>query len=201
MTHVGVARRRVTADDIAACLARNTFKDAAIAVDRCYALGDECDILVVARNLRYIDVEVKVSRADLKADRRKDKWRECVPWGSQAEPRHLDWPRGVWKHYFAMPEDIWKPELVEFMSPCSGVLLVRGGITSAPRFWRVKCARRARANNSAPPASPDAIVNLARLAGFRMWDTYEKLEAQRAAAEIRGRFARRGDIYDAEAWQ
>ena len=36
--------------------------------------GHECDLLGVTMDLRVIDVEVKISRADLKADAGKDKW-------------------------------------------------------------------------------------------------------------------------------
>lgn len=43
-------------------------------VDRCNWTGNECDVLAVTVDLRVIDVEIKISRADLKADAAKDKW-------------------------------------------------------------------------------------------------------------------------------
>ena len=88
-------------------------------VDNCNWTGNECDVLGVTTDLRIIDVEVKISRADLKADARKDKWWRSLTWDeatakgydtsnwnpwAHREPR--DWPRKVWKHYYALPAAI-----------------------------------------------------------------------------------------------
>lgn len=173
--------RAVSADDIAGCLARNTFKDALCIVDRCNMLPDEADLLVLHQSLRFIDVEIKISRADFKADRRKDKWwrQPTGLYGARAvgPPAPLEWPRGVWKHYFALPADVWRDELLEHCSPSSGVLIVRPtkafGSRQWPRWWRVECVRRAKPCASAAPAAPAVIMKLARLASLRMWDAYE----------------------------
>lgn len=166
----------VTADDIAGCLARSTFKDCVVVVDRCTHTGHEADLLVVHRHTcRFIDVEVKISRADLKADRRKDKWFNPIPpWRYGHErpaPTPRDWPPRVWKHYYAMPAAIWKPELLEFCGPTSGVLVVHPS-ASAPRHWRVTCARRAKPSRTDKPATPAECIDIARLASLRMWDAY-----------------------------
>lgn len=167
---------KVTADDIAACLARSTFKDALVAVDRCLHLGDEADLLVIHRHsLRFIDVEVKISRADLKADRRKDKWFDFPMRWNNREPRPdpvpRDWPRRVWKHYYAMPAAIWKPELLDHCGVASGVLLVTPSRRD-PRWWGVACVRRAKPSRNNTPATPAECVDVARLASLRMWDAY-----------------------------
>lgn len=174
----------VTADAIAGCLARNTFKDALVVVDRCLHLGDECDLLVVHRSLRYIDVEVKVSRADLKADRRKAKWFHTPQyhWPSHAprpEPRPRDWPRRVWKHYYAMPAAIWKDELLDHCGRVSGVLLVHPREGKAPRWWRVECRRPAKPCRDVETASAADVAAIARLASLRMWDAYADVERLR----------------------
>jgi hypothetical protein len=170
------AAAKVTADDIAGCLARNTFKDALVVVDRCSHVGHEADLLVVSRHgCRFIDVEVKISRADLKADRRKDKWFDFPLRWNYREPRPdpvaRDWPRRVWKHYYAMPAAIWKPELLEFCGAVSGVLLVHPGERS-PRNWRVTCVRRAKPSKTDQCATPAECIDIARLASLRMWDAY-----------------------------
>jgi hypothetical protein len=163
------AAPRVSADDIAGCLARNTFKDALCVVDRCNYLPAECDLLVIAPCLRYIDVEIKISRGDLKADRSKAKW-----W--QSPGIALEWPRQVWKHYYAMPAAIWKPELVQFVHATSGVLLVHCQRANAkPRTWRVECVKRSKPCKNAPQAGPESIRAIARLASLRMWDAYAEL--------------------------
>lgn len=165
-----------TADDIAGCLARNTFKDALVVVDRCTFTGDEADLLVVSRHgCRFVDVEVKITRADLKADRRKDKWFDFSACWGYRQPRPApvprEWPRRVWKHYYAMPAEIWRDDLLEFCGAASGVLVVHVSDRS-PRHWRVQCVRRAKPNRDDKPATPAECIDIARLASLRMWDAY-----------------------------
>ncbi|EQD46835.1 hypothetical protein B2A_08707, partial [mine drainage metagenome] len=60
---------------IAAALARQIFiDDSVVVVPNCNWTGHECDLLIVTRRLRVIDVEIKISRADLRVDACKDKW-------------------------------------------------------------------------------------------------------------------------------
>lgn len=92
---------------IASFLARVTFSHKhLVIVPNCSWPGAECDLLVVTPNLRIIDVEVKISRADLKADKAKDKWFHGWDWridGHDYAPekrRTREFPRRVWKHYY-----------------------------------------------------------------------------------------------------
>ena len=108
-----------------------------VVVPNCNFTGNECDILAVTENLRIVDVEVKISRADLKADAKKLKWYHNYDWrldgkwlGEQTERRPRQWPSKVWKHYYALPEDIWTPELLKIIAPVSGVITRRRTVTS-----------------------------------------------------------------------
>lgn len=175
---------------IARALARQTFeRKHLVIVPNCSWTGYECDLLVVTGDLRIIDVEVKISRADLKADARKDKWyrswdfRTDGPWGdSKREDRRRAWPHKVWKHYYAMPKAIWKPELVDCLgSPASGVILLQES-NHHPGMLLATVERRAMPCRDADKISPADAVNIARLASLRMWDAYEKLERMEAAA-------------------
>ncbi|MBO1013481.1 hypothetical protein IPU70_07975 [Achromobacter sp. SD115] len=195
---------------IARALVRQTFnRKYLVVVPNCNWTGHECDLLVVTENLRLIDVEIKITRSDLKADAKKEKWwhREHLGyWPTVTELRHSklsndlaevrlhrksrykstpkDWPRKVWKHYYALPKEIWHPDLLAALpSAQSGVLLLdRDGY---PRpvgdSMRVECVRRATANGDAAPISPAAAVDIARLASLRMWDAYARLEQREAA--------------------
>jgi hypothetical protein len=147
-------------------------------VDNCYWTGDECDILGVTDDLRLIDIEVKISRADLKKDAEKDKWWQRPAWRAKmdgAQPVPREWPRRVWKHYYAMPEQIWKPELAEALpSPRSGILLLavrQQTPTSVPAVY-VRCERRATPNRDAEKISAANVMDIARLGNLRMWDAY-----------------------------
>lgn len=152
-----------------------------VLVDNCNWTGHECDVLGVTTDLRIIDVEVKISRSDLKADAKKDKWWHRLSY-AEAEVRgvnmwnHRDpvqWPRKVWKHYYAMPKEIWKPELLECLpSKASGVLL----LTERNGRIDVCCARRATPNKDAYRLKPEQVMDIARLANLRMWDSYYRLD-------------------------
>lgn len=153
-----------------------------VLVDRCTWTGHECDVLAVTTDLRVIDVEVKISRSDFKADAAKDKWWHQPSWRwNQPRPDrlHRDWPPRVWKHYIAIPADVWKDSLYEFMpSPASGLLLVRDQGANNP--LGIHCARRAKPNKDAQRLTPEQAMDIARLANLRMWDAYERLEAKAA---------------------
>lgn len=197
-------------NSIARALARQTFnRKYLVVVPNCTWTGHECDLLVVTENLRIIDVEIKISRADLKTDAKKEKWwrREYLgQWPSVSELRHSklsndlmevrrhrksrykstprDWPSKVWKHYYALPKEIWHPDLLAALpSSQSGVLLLdRDGYPRpASDVMRVECVRRAAPNRDATPISPAAAVDIARLASLRMWDAHARLEEREAA--------------------
>lgn len=156
-----------------------------VLVDNCNWTGYECDVLAVTTDLRIIDVEIKISRADLKADAKKDKWwhrqgyghyelidgkRVHVPAPSVARQH----PVKVFKHYYAMPADIWKPDLLTCLpSPASGVILLhepRRGHTQIT----ASVERRATPNKDALRLKPEQVVDIARLANLRMWEAYAR---------------------------
>jgi hypothetical protein len=176
-----------TEGTLGSALARNTFANDLCVLPNCIWTGDEIDLLVVTPSRRVIDVEIKISRADLKVDRDKGKWwREVGDWvevsgryqrSKPAERR--EWPRAVWKHYYALPQEIWKPELLECMAANSGVLLI-SGIPESRHKTRVECVRRAKPCKNIEILSDEHVVKIARLASLRMWDAYRDLEQCRA---------------------
>lgn len=171
-----------------------------VLVDNCNWTGHECDVLGVTTDLRIIDVEVKISRSDLKADAKKDKWWRYLTYAQAADQGLLvgggrwnphdhrepvEHPRKVWKHYYALPKDIWNPELLDCLpSKASGVLLLsdRNGMIE------VSCARRATPNKDAYRLTPEQVMDIARLANLRMWESYYRLDcAARDTAYWRGK--------------
>lgn len=174
--------------NIARAIALQTLeRKCLVLVDNCNWTGYECDVLGVTTDLRIIDIEVKISRADLKADAKKDKWWHRMTWGAPKDP--VTHPRKVWKHYYALPKEIWKPELLDFLpSKASGVLLLSwiGGNARRMRApIAVDCIRRATPNKDAARVSPENVIDIARLANLRMWEAYARRDAaqeSRAAA-------------------
>src|SRR6266404_1723655 len=112
---------------IARCLMWKKFQGMLMAIDNTYHAGDEADLLLVTPRLHLIDVEIKISRQDLKADRAKDKWRSVPPYyhhGPRCPEVVREWPRGIWKHYYCVAEPIWQDSLLEFVAPRSGVFTI-----------------------------------------------------------------------------
>lgn len=141
--------------------------------------GYEADVLGVTMDLRLIDIEVKISRADFKADRGKDKWWERLGWAREGPELLRGWPPKVWKHYYAMPAEIWKPELAEDLpSPHSGVLLLQH-MRNAVQPIAVHCVRRAKPAHDCDRLTAADALDVARLANLRMWEAYHELEAAR----------------------
>lgn len=158
-----------------------------VLVDNCNWTGHECDVLGVTTDLRIIDIEVKISRADLQADAKKDKWwqRFGYHWDDRAKPpvarAH---PPKVWKHYYAMPKEIWKPELLDCLpSATSGVLLLdhQGYPREVDQFMRVSCVRRATPAKDAYRLKPNEVMDIARLANLRMWEAYKRQDEAEAS--------------------
>ena len=101
-----------SANKIAAAISRQILQRKCIVlVDNCNWTGYECDILGVTTDRRIIDIEVKISRADLKADAKKTKWweqnylRNPDTGRFDRSKHHRDHPPKVWKHYYALPVD------------------------------------------------------------------------------------------------
>lgn len=170
-----------TSGTIARAIALQTLaKKCVVLVDNCNWTGHECDVLGVTTDLRIIDVEVKISRADLKADAKKGKWwhLQYGAWLPQERRQELtttprNHPPKVWKHYFALPAEIWKPELLECLpSKASGVLLLHPQQRRTGPPVEVQCVRRATPSKDALRLKPEHVIDIARLANLRMWEEY-----------------------------
>lgn len=169
-------------NQIAAALSRQVFANRhLVVVPNCSWPGSECDLLVVTPNLRVIDVEIKISRSDLKADAKKDKW--FHKWDFYKDGRYdpalrkrREWPRRVWKHYYALPSDIWDAALLDSLpSPTSGVLLMYEDDRNGD--FRIRVERMAKPDRKADRITPEDAVDIARLASMRMWDALERRRA------------------------
>lgn len=165
-----------TEGTICAALARKVFNTDLCVLPNTIWTGYEADLLVCTTDLYLIDVEVKISRADLKADKTKHKWWHRS-WGkynpitklyeNTQQPR--EYPVKIWKHYYAMPESIWKPELLEHIQPISGILLITD-------TGSVKCIKRAKPDRKAEKITTEHAIELARLVSFRMWEAYKDVD-------------------------
>lgn len=150
-----------------------------VLVPNCNWTGHECDMLCVTKDLRIVDVEIKISRADLLRESIKEKWydkwdwRKDVPAGANPLGSPRKWPPKVWKHYLAMPWEVYDTGVLDKVPECSGILVLdttRGGVRRVTEMRKAVPCRTAEKIDAA-----DAI-DIARLAGLRMWDALMKLE-------------------------
>lgn len=177
-----------TEKSIAAELALNHFKMRhLVTVPNCNWAGYEADLLVVTKALKVLDFEIKISRADFKADAKKGKWFERVDSGVDVPTVTYDrmtgrrmrymnrqminvpklHPRNIWKHYYVMPEEIYNESLDDLAaSPASGILLLCTSDGGRVRFREV---RKAKANKEYQPITPAQTLDIARLASLRLW--------------------------------
>lgn len=168
-------------------------------VDNCGWTGHECDILAVTKDRRIIDIEVKISRQDFRADAKKDKWwhRRFVGWrdnkmNTEASPR--EWPQKVWKHYYALPADIWREDLLAQMpSQASGVILLDAGKPPHPEIL-ANVVKRAKPNPRAHVVTESECLGIARLANLRMWEAYHKARPVEVMSRPRVRVADTQDL-------
>lgn len=168
-----------TAKVIGRALALQVFhRQALVIVPNTSWPGSECDLLIVRPNMKLVDVEVKISRSDLKADMGKEKW--LHPWdGDWATPaeqrtrKARDYPLKIWKHYFALPEDVWKDGLEAHIAPVSGIIVMRAHRDGSVGAW---VQRQAKPNRGAPEMSAADLIDIARLASLRMWEAYAEMQ-------------------------
>jgi hypothetical protein len=160
---------------IAQAVARQIFTRAELIIPNCYWAGSEMDLLVIeSKRMRIIDVEIKISRSDLKADIKKDKWWYSRPWSKRHVPRRRRlWPDKVWKHYYVMPASIWSTELFHTIPETSGIVLLSQQESKTTPIV-AKLIRRAQPCREAKPISPHDAVDIARLASLRMWAALTK---------------------------
>lgn len=164
---------------IASALARKMFNGHLCVVDDCSWPGSECDLLVVHKNLKLIDVEIKISRADLRNDKDKDKWKspqyDTDPvtgrWRVNKERTIVQWPKNIWRHYYVIAGPVWKDELMQFCGETSGVIAI--WISKSGNI-RYSVKRKAKNNPAAKPVDNQALLHISRLASLRMWDAYKK---------------------------
>jgi hypothetical protein len=166
-----------------------------VCVPNCLWTGFEADLLVVRRDLRLVDVEIKVSRQDLRADAAKDKWFDFPDWqqtwGMTREQREAaktprTHPVKIWKHYYAMPRAIFTPELEAAINPHSGILLVSDPPRDDyhhPDRPRVYCHRHGKPSRDAQPISMDDLCHIAILQSHRMWDAWDEVDIAKRSAE------------------
>jgi len=126
-------------------------------VPNCYFAGGEMDLLVVTRSGYLVEVEIKLSRADWKADLAKEKW--TMP------ERRL-----VSRFYYAVPPELCPAEAPEWVPATSGILHLH------PRDYVLE-HRKAERVKTAPKLTDQQQLHIMASIYRRWWRTRPLLEA------------------------
>lgn len=123
----------------------------------------ECDLLVIRMSAYAVEVEIKVTRADLKKD---------------AEKRHGHESDKIKEFYYAVPEKLYDA-CVQFTPITAGIIVVSDADASDPFFepyWRKASIKRpATVRKDARRLTPAEVSQVARLGCMRIWSLKEKL--------------------------
>lgn len=164
-----------------------------------YWPGSETDLLIVRNDLRLMEVEIKISRSDLKADKHKDKWFDQWTWRSgqpwlphelRPAPTPRTHPRRIWKHYYCMPEAVWKEGLEEDIPPTSGIILMRD------HRYAVGCwlHRQAKPAKNPDRIAPEELADIARMQSHKMWEAFAEVDRVKRQKEQSATVSEGGDL-------
>jgi len=124
-----------------------------------WGLDYEADLIAVSPAGWCTEVEIKVSKADLKADAAKHKWsRGLGPMIS--------------RFYYAVPDSLEEFALQNIL-PNHGLIIVRPD-THSTGFPRARVVRRADRIAAARKTNPDELNKLMHLGIMRFWDAMLK---------------------------
>jgi len=126
----------------------------------------ECDLLVVSERGYASEVEIKISKADLKKDATK---------AHQHENRRI---KSLW---FAIPD--YLEDCIDLVPERAGIIIVKTGPLKTDKFdgrtytWPRKCTRLRppQMNGLAQPFSDAERFKVARLGALRIWRLKQKL--------------------------
>ena len=119
-----------------------------------YVGGGEADLVTISDSRWMVEYEIKVSIADLKRDKRKDK--------------HL-----LWEHYqnlvselwYVLPEDIFNDSLFEHLPAYAGMITV--SMRDKRPIFAIK--KRAKRKDTARKLTDIEMFKIARLGCIRYW--------------------------------
>lgn len=119
-----------------------------------WGLSYEADLICIGKNGKCVEIEIKVSRHDIRQDAAKSKWRNGL------DDR-------ISRFYYAVPLDLMAPALDSIPEYC-------GLLTVAPRVGThmavATITRPAKTIAGARNPTPAEIQNLGRLGVMRYWD-------------------------------
>jgi hypothetical protein len=117
----------------------------------------ECDLLIVRKSGYGIEVEIKVSRADLKKD---------------AEKTHHHSDSRIREFYFAIPD--YLQDAIDLIPSHAGVIILTRVYDYGDHLY-CRTIRDAKINTKSIKFTPEEMFNIARLGTMRIWSLKRKI--------------------------
>jgi len=138
----------------------------------------ECDLLVIKPSKWAIEIEIKISKADLKADLKK---------------HHQHKHEMISQLYYAMPVSVYEQSI--------DIIPTHAGIYVVDDNFHVKCIRESEKNKDSRKLTDEEITKILRLGNLRTWSMREKILQQEGRIEKRKTVTKRerydGDLFTA----
>lgn len=121
----------------------------------------ECDLLVVRKSGYATEIEIKISKADLKKDIGK-------------RHQHVDKFNRIRELYFAIPESL--VNCIEFIPERAGIIVLRKSkLYNGEEFLDCKVIRRSKINTTCRRFSDEERLKIAHLGCMRIWGLKRKI--------------------------
>jgi len=115
----------------------------------------ECDILVLNKDNTFTEVEIKISKADIKKDLTKSH-------------KHKDYHNRIHKLYFAIPERLENEEIFSLIPDHAGIMVVYGQLPKT--YITIRRQAKPQLVDGKPyKATEKEIRKLGYLMQFRFW--------------------------------
>lgn len=127
----------------------------------------EVDLLVLSKAGYAREIEIKISKQDLKKDKQK---------------LHNHTSSRIRQLYFAIPEEIYDDSTLEHIPGRAGLLIVEKGGYPKPfqlYNYHVRIIRKAKINRYAEKWTEKEIADIARLGAMRIWGLKKMLIQRR----------------------
>ena len=117
----------------------------------------ECDLLVIRDSGYAIEVEIKISKSDLRADAKK---------------RHQHKSNRIKELYFAIPD--YLEDCIEYIPERAGVLIL------TKNEWGLQCRtkRKAKANPNCSKFTTEEKLKVAHLGTMRIWNLKRQIKRE-----------------------
>jgi hypothetical protein len=148
----------VRAIDIEIALAKHIgFRQKLIVPNISWGMGlHECDLLVCTKSNYLWEIEIKISKADLKKDNQK---------------RHGHYNKKIRRLYFAIPDRLYNEDNLKYIPARAGIYVIK----KANNRMYCTIKRTPKLNEFAKPISEKEKLKMAMLGSMRIWTLKTKL--------------------------